>query len=78
MIKKALNQNAKYVQEIERTIESDFNFSKVPINRVNISEKEQNKSGKLSILETKINSIENCTLRNDSKILHNLNIYIIV
>ena len=67
MIKKALNQNAKYVQEIERTIESDFNFSKVPINRVNISEKEQNKSGKLSILETKINSIENCTLRNNSK-----------
>ena len=67
MIKKTLNQNAKYVQEIESTIESEFIFSKVAINRVNISEKEQNKANELVDLKKKINSIENCNLKNNSK-----------
>ena len=67
MIKKSLNQNAKYVQEIVDTVESQFIFSKIPINRINNSEKDQNKVEKLTDLKKKINSIENCNLKSNSK-----------
>ena len=67
MIKKSLNQNAKYVQEIVGTVESQFIFSKIPINRINNSEKDQNKVEKLTDLKKKINSIENCNLKSNSK-----------
>ena len=63
MIKKSLNQNAKYVQEIVGTVESQFIFSKIPINRINNSEKDQNKVEKLTDLKKKINSIENYNLK---------------
>ena len=38
MTKKALNQNAKYVQGLVDTIEPDFIFSDKPINRFKIIE----------------------------------------
>ena len=36
MTKKALNQNAKFVQELIETAEPDFIFSNKPINRFNV------------------------------------------
>ena len=72
MTKKALNQNGKYVQELINTIEPDFIFNKKPINRFKIIENNEeginkDKSGQLSKLRKKINSIENCNLKNNSK-----------
>ena len=71
MIKKTLNQNAKYAQEFMKTIETDFIFSDKPINRfkVNLTENKNtsiNKNKLLNDLKTKINSIENCNLKNNS------------
>ena len=72
MIKKTLNQNAKYAQEFMKTIETDFIFSDKPINRFKVDSAENketsiNKNGLLNDLKTKINSIENCNLKNNSK-----------
>ena len=71
MTKKSLNQNAKYSQEILDTIEPNFKFNKCPINRFKIVEKEiknlnYNKKESLLDLKKKINSIENCNLKNSS------------
>ena len=72
MIKKTLNQNAKYVHELIDIIESDFVFNKEPINRftkvkidTDNSLKEKNKQ--LINLKRRINSIENCNLKKNSK-----------
>ena len=72
MTKKELNQNAKYKQELIDTFEPDFIFSDKPINRfkINNSNNAKNileKAEKLSELKKKINSIENCNLKNNSK-----------
>lgn len=72
MIKKTLNQNAKYAQEFMKTIETDFIFSDKPINRFKVDSAENketsiSKNGLLNDLKTKINSIENCNLKNNSK-----------
>ena len=72
MTKKTLNQNAKYVQKLINIIEPDFVFSEKPINRFktnkNINEKSvENKTVELSKLKEKINSIQNCNLKNNSK-----------
>ena len=72
MTKKTLNQNAKYVQELADTIEPDFIFSDKPINRFKIIENNdentyENKTGLLLRLREKINTIENCNLKNNSK-----------
>ena len=72
MTKKTLNQNAKYVQELVDTIEPDFIFSDKPINRFKIIENNdentyENKTGLLLRLREKINTIENCNLKNNSK-----------
>ena len=72
MTKKALNQNAKYVQELINTIEPDFVFDNKPINRFKIIEQNNaninlNKAEQLSELKKKINSIENCNLKDNSK-----------
>ena len=53
-------------------IEPDFNFSNKPLNRFKIEENDnennyQNKIEKLSKLKKKINSIENCNLKDNSK-----------
>ncbi len=74
MTKKGLNQNAKFVQELIDIIEPNFIFENKPINRFKIvrnSEKKaiQNldKKTKLQELKIKINSIENCNLKDNAK-----------
>jgi DNA polymerase len=72
MIKKTLNQNAKYAQELLKAAEPDFIFSDKPINRLKIVEtdinsKNENKNELLLILKDQINSIQNCNLKKNSK-----------
>ena len=72
MTKKDLNQNSKFEQELINTFEPDFNFSKNPLNRFetiqsNNPQEILNKAEKLSELKIKINSIENCNLKDNSK-----------
>jgi len=72
MIKKTLNQNAKYAQELLKAAEPDFIFSDKPINRLkvvqnNIDSKNQNKNELLLVLKDQINSIQNCNLKKNSK-----------
>ena len=72
MTKKMLNQNAKYDQIFLDKVEPKFEFSNKPINRLKIVKENsvQNKSGKeerILRLKKKINSIEDCNLRNNSK-----------
>jgi uracil-DNA glycosylase len=72
MTKKTLNQNDKYVQELIDAIEPDFVFNNKPINRFkvidnDISNTNQNKTKQLSMLKEQINSIENCSLKDNSK-----------
>ena len=72
MTKKALNQNDIYVQKMIDVIEPDFIFKNEPINRLKIIKRDENnlnqeKSKKILLLKEKINSIENCNLKNNSK-----------
>ena len=72
MMKKLLNQNANYEQELINSFEPNFSFHKNTINRFKSHENntgniEDDKIEKLSELKKKINSIENCNLRKNSK-----------
>tara|TARA_B100001059_G_scaffold195647_1_gene200223 strand:- start:396 stop:1115 length:720 start_codon:yes stop_codon:yes gene_type:complete len=72
MTKKTLNQNSKFTKELLNYIEPDFIFNSKPINRLKDSENNnfnnnQNKIEKLKELKIKINSIENCILKDGSK-----------
>ena len=72
MIKKTLNQNDKYVQELINIIEPNFIYSKDAINRFqsikgNFNKIKEHKSDQLNELKKKIGSIENCNLKNNSK-----------
>ena len=72
MTKKTLNQNSKYVQELIDIIEPNFIFSKKVINRFqntieNIDKINEDKVNQLNKLREKINSIENCNLKDNSK-----------
>ncbi len=72
MSKKQLNQNSKYTQELINTFEPDFSFNEEPVNRINMvikndSQNSLNKAEKLIDLKSKINSIENCTFKKNSK-----------
>ena len=72
MTKKMLNQNAKYDQRFLDKVEPKFEFSNKLINRLKIAKENsvQNKKGKeerILRLKKKINSIEDCNLRNNSK-----------
>ena len=72
MTKKTLNQNAKNAQKLIQTIEPDFIFSNKTINRFKLAEKisennNYNKSEKLLELKDRINSIQNCNLKENSK-----------
>ena len=71
MIKKTINQNAKYVKILKDFIEPRFIFENNPINRKktekNTENINQNKNSLLDNLREKINSIENCNLKNNSK-----------
>ena len=72
MTKRYLNQNDKFVKDLINSIEPDFIFSAKPINRFkteNIEGKnfEKNKLDQIADLKKKINSIENCNLKQNSK-----------
>ena len=72
MTKKVINQKGIFDEEVINTIEPNFVFKNKPINRFNIiknnSDPNQfNKSELLSELKNKINSIENCNLKNNSQ-----------
>ena len=72
MTKNALNQNTKFVQELLNTIENNFVFATSPINRFEQNKSfelnnSQNKTRKLLDLKNKINSIQNCNLKDNSK-----------
>ena len=67
MAKKALNQNGIYVQKLIDTIEPDFAFSNDPNNRLKVTKSNNEDKAKLLLnLEKKINSIENCKLKDNS------------
>ena len=72
MTKKTLNQNGKYAQEMIDAVEPYFVFSNKPINRFKVIESydeytSQDKPRQLSKLKERINSIENCYLKDCSK-----------
>ena len=67
MTKKTINQNSIYTQELIKTIEPDFSFSNNPINRFKIIKHNENKNDKLTNLKKRINSIEDCNLKKNSK-----------
>ncbi len=72
MTKKMLNQNSKYDQTFLDKVEPKFEFSNKPINRLKIVKENtiQNKTVKeerILGLKKKINSIEDCNLRKNSK-----------
>jgi len=72
MTKNTLNQNAKYDQRFLDKVEPKFEFSNKPINRLKVVQENniQNKIAKgerILALKKKINSIEDCNLRNNSK-----------
>jgi len=72
MTKRALNQNGKYVRDLINTVEPDFIFNNKPINRFqlisnNENSVKQDKQKQLSWLKDKIDSIEDCNLKNNSK-----------
>ena len=72
MTKKVINQKDKFDEELINTIEPNFVFKNKPINRFNIIEKNNGhnqveKSELLEELKKKINSIENCNLKDNSQ-----------
>ena len=72
MTKKVINQKGIFDEELINTIEPNFVFKNKPINRFNIFENSDNpnqldKSELLNELKNKINSIENCNLKNNSQ-----------
>ena len=72
MTKKGFNQNAKYVQELINSVENNFVFSNLPINRFKMFKSnndmlDNNKIDQLSDLKKQINSIKNCNLKDSSK-----------
>ncbi len=75
MTKKGLNQNAKYVQEFIEIIEPNFIFENKPLNRFKIVKQREkkvvqnnlDKKTKLQELKRKINSIDDCNLKDNAK-----------
>jgi len=72
MSKKVINQNTNYDFELINSIESKFTFNERPINRlekiITISkEKNGNKEKELAQLKAEISSINNCSLKDNSK-----------
>ena len=72
MYKKVINKNGNYDSELINTIGSNFVFDKKPINRLKnnttISKEEIiDKEKKLVELTSEINSIEDCSLKNNSR-----------
>ena len=72
MTKKVINQKGKFDEELINTIEPNFIFNNKPINRFNIIENsndhnQADKAGLLKGLKNQINSIENCSLKDNSQ-----------
>ncbi len=72
MTKRTLNQNANYDQRFLDLVEPKFEFSNKPINRLEVFQENniQNKRAKeerILRLKKKINSIEDCNLKDNSK-----------
>ena len=72
MTKKVINQKGKFDEELINTIEPNFIFNDKPINRFNIVDNsnnlsQTNKTSLLKELKNKINSIENCSLKDNSQ-----------
>ena len=76
MSKKVINQNTNLSSELLNSIETDFIFDESPINRLkntnNYYKNKNNtpdidKKGELDKLKEQINSIEDCSLKNNSK-----------
>ena len=72
MTKKVINQKGKLDEELINSIEPNFIFNNKPINRFNIvknsgDNNQTNKTELLQELKKKINSIENCNLKDNSQ-----------
>ena len=72
MTKKLINQKGKLDEVLINTIEPNFIFSDKPINRFNIINSSEdtlsgNKADLLKNLKNQINSIENCSLKDNSQ-----------
>ena len=72
MTKKVINQKSKFDDELINTIEPNFVFKNKPINRFNIidennSHQQVDKFQSIEELKKKINSIENCKLKDNSQ-----------
>ena len=72
MTKKVINQKDKFDEELINTIEPNFTFKDKPINRFNFVENnndnnQADKNELLLVLKKKINSIENCNLKDNSQ-----------
>ena len=72
MTKKLINQKGKLDEVLINTIEPNFIFSDKPINRFNIINNSEdvlpgNKADLLKDLQNQINSIENCSLKDNSQ-----------
>tara|TARA_Y100001958_G_C21234173_1_gene560292 strand:- start:575 stop:1291 length:717 start_codon:yes stop_codon:yes gene_type:complete len=71
MPKKDLNQNTKYYQELINSVDYNFDFNEQPLNRfktdIQNTDLNVDKFEQLLNLKQKINSIENCKLKNNSK-----------
>ena len=72
MTKKLINQKGKLDEVLINTIEPNFIFSDKPINRFNIINNSEdalpgNKADLLKNLQNQINSIENCSLKDNSQ-----------
>jgi DNA polymerase len=72
MTKRVINQNSKLTKELINTIKSKFVFADKPLNRFNLNEKEyeinhEDKKNLLIKLKKRLNSIENCKLKENSK-----------
>jgi DNA polymerase len=72
MTKKLINQNGKLDEVLINTIEPNFIFADQPINRFNIINNNEdahsrNKVDLLKELQNQINSIENCSLKDNSQ-----------
>ena len=70
MTKKVINQNANYDNELLNSIEPNFIFEEKPVKRIKGSDaslQKVNKEKELTKLKNQINSIEDCSLKNNSK-----------
>jgi DNA polymerase len=72
MSKKVINQNTNYDLELINSIGSDFIFDEKPINRLKkiptfLKKNNVNKEKEISQLYNEINSIEDCSLKNNSQ-----------